>query len=553
MDATFGSGGAVTTDFGTRNDIAGGVAIQTDGKIVVSGLSFVGADRSTEDFALARYGPDGSLDPTFGVGGMILTDFGGESDSALGGVVILPNGKIVTSGTVNSDASGTIADFGLARYDADGGLDASFGQGGKVVTNIDDHHGYADSMVLQPDGKIVLGGGCADGLALARYQTDGSLDPAFGNGGIVAGIADGAFANDLALQPDGKLVAAGVATALSSPPDFGDFGVERLSADGTLDPTFGIGGRITTDIGDDDFPPDVAIQADGKIVVAGNSFGNSGGNIVLVRYDPDGSLDTAFGVAGISITAPFVDLVAMALQPDGRIVAGGIAAGTGGVGEDMALARYQGVQAAPAFTFAPQNGPVGWPVSISGTGLTGATAVTFNGVAATFTVDSDTHLTAPVPVGSSSGPISVTTPTGTFTSTESFTVTTVEEGTLPVDEFPVESANGPGPIASTRWDTFFALPNDDAVGRINRRGRVKIFPLPSPFQEPRGIARGRSGRVWFTQTGSHTGGEGIGLIDQGGTIREFECRRGPARSASPKARREARGSPRSDRTGASDR
>ena len=242
LDATFGSGGAVTTDFGTRNDIAGGVAIQSDGKIVVSGLSFVGADRSTEDFALARYGPDGSLDPTFGVGGMVLTDFGGESDSALGGVVILPNGKIVTSGTVNSDASGTIADFGLARYDADGGLDASFGQGGKVVTNIDDHHGYADSMVLQPDGKIVLGGGCADGLALARYQTDGSLDPAFGNGGIVAGIADGAFANDLALQPDGKFVAAGVATALSSPPDFGDFGVERLSADGTLDPTFGIGG-----------------------------------------------------------------------------------------------------------------------------------------------------------------------------------------------------------------------------------------------------------------------------------------------------------------------
>ena len=188
----------------------------------------------------------------------------------------------------------------------------------------------------------------------------------------------------------------------------------------------------------------------------------------------------------------------------------------------MALARYQGVQAAPAFTFAPQSGPVGWPVSISGTGLTGTTAVTFNDVAATFTVDSDTHLTAPVPVGASSGPISVTTPAGTFTSTESFNVTTLEEGTLPVDEFPVESANGPGPIASTRWDTFFALPNDDAIGRINRRGRVKIFPLPSPFQEPRGIARGRSGRVWFTETGSHTGGEGIGLIDQAGSIREFE-------------------------------
>ena len=159
-------------------------------------------------------------------------------------------------------------------------------------------------------------------------------------------------------------------------------------------------------------------------MVAGNSFGNSGGNIVLVRYDPDGSLDTAFGVAGISITAPFVDLVAMALQPDGRIVAGGIAAGTGGVGEDMALARYQGVQAAPAFTFAPRSGPVGWPVSISGTGLTGTTAVTFNGVAATFTVDSDTHLTALVPVGASSGSISVTTPAGTSTSTESFAVTT---------------------------------------------------------------------------------------------------------------------------------
>jgi uncharacterized delta-60 repeat protein len=503
--------------------MAYGVAIQSDGRIVVSGVSFVGNDRSTADFALARYGPDGILDPTFGSGGIVLTDFGGASDSALGGVAIQPNGTIVASGTVNSNAEGTIADFGLARYEADGSLDQSFGDGGTVVSNITDHRASTDSMVLQPDGKIVLGGGSNDGMTVARYETDGSLDASFGNGGVAADLASGIHANDLALQSDGRVVVVAVATALTPPSTVtSDFALARVNTDGSLDTTFGSGGMVIADIGDDDFPPEVAIQTDGKIVVAGNSFGNTGGNIVLARYNPNGSLDPGFGTAGISLSAPFVDLVAMALQPDGKIVAGGIGAGDGG-GQDMALARYQSAQAPAAITFAPTSGPEGWPVSISGRGLTGTLSVTFHGMPAGFTVDSDTHITAMVPVAASTGSISVITPAGALTSTVDFAVAAVGEGILPVEEFPVDSVYGPGPIAaSSGGKAWFALPNDDAIARINRRGKITLYPLPSPFQEPRGIAKAKGGRAWFTQTGSHTGGEGIGLIDRKGTITEFE-------------------------------
>jgi uncharacterized delta-60 repeat protein len=428
LDLTFGSGGVATTDFAGRIDIATGVALQSDGKIIVCGLSRIGTDHATSDFALARYTANGALDPTFGVGGRVFTDFGGSADSAGGGVVIQPNGKIVAGGTVTSNASGTISDFGLARYSADGSLDQTFGQGGRVVTNIENHSASAAAMVLQPDGRIVLGGGAGDlGLALARYEADGSLDPTFGVGGIAIGMASGTSATGLALEPSGKLVAAGPKTTLIPPSQLAsDFGVERLNPDGSLDPTFGTGGRVTTDIGgdiaDDDFVADVAIQADGKIVVAGNSFGTH--RIALARYNSNGSLDAGFGTGGVSLTTPFVDLVAVALQPDGKIVAGGLTSGEA----DMALARYQSTTAPPAPTissFSPLSGPVGTSVTIFGGNFAGASSVGFSGVAQpSFTVDpTGSLITAAVPPGATTGAIQVTTPYGTATSLSSFTVT----------------------------------------------------------------------------------------------------------------------------------
>ena len=137
----------------------------------------------------------------------MLTDFGGEFDSAWGGVVTMHNGEIVAGGCVNS-ASVWGGDFGLARYEPDGSLDQTFGQGGTVATGIDNHSGCAFAMVRQPNDKIVLAGAAIDGLAMARYEPDGSLDTTFGTDGIVIdGMSWGA--QGLTLRPDGRLVAVG--------------------------------------------------------------------------------------------------------------------------------------------------------------------------------------------------------------------------------------------------------------------------------------------------------------------------------------------------------
>src|SRR5215475_2223394 len=130
LDPTFGSGGKVTTNFFGSTDGASAIAVQTDGKIILAGVSF--NPNTTDDFALARYNPDGSLDTSFGTGGKVNTDFFGLGDEALA-VAIQPDRKIIAAGRVTSLI--TFADFGIVRYNADGSLDTSFGVGGKVTTD----------------------------------------------------------------------------------------------------------------------------------------------------------------------------------------------------------------------------------------------------------------------------------------------------------------------------------------------------------------------------------------------------------------------------------
>jgi uncharacterized delta-60 repeat protein len=338
LDPSFGAGGAVTTDFAGRNAIAEAVAIQPDGKIVVGGHAQIGTDESTSDFALARYNRDGSIDQTFGVQGEVLTDFGGKFDSVSAGVVVQSDGKIVAGGDANDDFVALQSDFALVRYTTNGNLDPTFGTGGKVASDIENHDSGASGLVLQPDGRIVLGGNANGKWTLARYTASGALDASFGTGGVAENDLGPVGVEGLALQPDGKFVAAGRATL----PGFAsDFAVERANADGSLDPGFGSGGKVITHLGSGEaFAVAVVIQSDGKIVAAGNFFGNFGGGFALVRYNPDGSLDTGFGAGGTVFTTfgGDGDLVAAAIQPDGKIVAGGI--GPGGVGEDMVLARY---------------------------------------------------------------------------------------------------------------------------------------------------------------------------------------------------------------------
>ncbi len=326
LDSTFGGDGKVTTDFG-ENDVGNAVALQKDGKIVMAGRSGPGFGAS--DFAIARYNADGNLDASFGTGGLVTTTFDGDDSGRA--VALQKNGKIVVAGS--SSIGFGPSDFAIARYNVDGSLDASFGTGGLVTTTFGgDDSGNA--LVLQKDGKIVVAGrgDPTFDFAVARYNADGSLDTSFGTGGLVTtnfgGSESQGFA--VALQKDGKIVVAGISG------DPTDFAVARYNRDGSLDASFGTGGLVTTDFGGDDVGLAVALQKDGKIVVAGR--GGPTPDFAVARYNTDGSLDASFGTGGL-VTTNFGVLSsdsgrAIAIQKDGKIVV------TGDSGGDFAVARY---------------------------------------------------------------------------------------------------------------------------------------------------------------------------------------------------------------------
>ncbi len=341
LDGSFGTGGIVTTSFGAGNDHAHAVAIDASGNIVVGGYTFNGTNT---DFALARYNTNGTLDSTFGGNGKVSTAVGTGNDE-INGLAIDASGNIVVGGQT---AVGTFNEFVVARYTSTGGLDGSFGSGGEVLTDIGAGSDAANSVAIQPDGMILAGGRSNNGdrdFAIARYTTTGALDPTFGNAGVRVsdfGLGDD-YINALAIQPDGKIVAAGTADNGTNT----DFALARYTANGTLDPTFGGTGKVTTNIGHNDEAFGVAIQTDGKIVAAG-----VGGSFYfgVARYNADGTLDTSFGTNGTRFTAVSTfgsDGFALAIQPtDGNIVVVGDAYGAG---YDFALARYLVGPAVPSY------------------------------------------------------------------------------------------------------------------------------------------------------------------------------------------------------------
>jgi uncharacterized delta-60 repeat protein len=336
LDLTFGTGGIVTTPVGSSNDWAFSVAIQTDGKIVVAGRSYNG---SNNDFALVRYTTNGALDLTFGTGGIVTTPIGSGSDLGFS-VAIQTDGNIVVAGV---SSNGSNNDFALVRYTMNGALDLTFGTGGIVTTPIGGADDQGQSVAIQTDGKLVVAGSSYnDGydFALMRYTTNGALDLTFGTGGIVttdfgSGSNDQAFS--VAIQTDGNIVVAGSSIINGSYPDFA---LVRHTTNGALDLTFGSGGIVTTDFGSlHDQAYSVAIQTDGKLVVAGQSYIGSNWDFALVRYITNGSLDLTFGSGGI-VTTPvgsYTDeAYSVAIQTDGKIVV------AGGTNTDFAVVRYNG-------------------------------------------------------------------------------------------------------------------------------------------------------------------------------------------------------------------
>lgn len=325
LDTTFDTDGMVTTAITGLGDEVRGVAIQTDGKIVVAGTA------EGEAFALARYETDGTLDATFGTGGIVTTDFTSGNDAALG-IAIQPNGKIVAAGSAGTRRPA----FALARYETDGTLDLSFGGDGTVTTTYG-IRGIAQAIVLQPDGKIVAAGTNGSGFALARYDRHGSLDTSFGHmGKATTTLTGGGSAWAVALQPDGKIVAAGAF-------DFFLFAVARFRANGVLDPTFGGDGVVTTDVGRgaEQMATGLVIQASEKIVATGfegpHEFGDPVARFVLTRYRANGVLDPKFGGGDGKVSTRFkggAGANAVAAQDDGKIVVAGTAV------DVFALARY---------------------------------------------------------------------------------------------------------------------------------------------------------------------------------------------------------------------
>jgi uncharacterized delta-60 repeat protein len=339
LDTSFGMGGKVTTSIGSLSDGGRSVALQSDGKIVVAGYSY--NTGSNYDFALVRYTSSGVLDGSFGTGGKVTTPIGSGADEGYS-VALQSDGKIVVAGY---SYNGSNNDFALVRYTSGGALDSSFGTGGKVTTPIGSSDDVGTSMALQPDGKIVVAGYVgtypnAD-VALVRYTANGTLDSSFGTGGkVTTDIGSSDVGLSVALQSDGRIVVAGYSYKGSYP----DIALVRYNADGTLDSSFGTGGKVTTPIGSsnsEDVGYSVALQSDGKIVVAGYADnGSSDDAIALVRYTASGALDTSFGTGGKVSTVIGRGGVgqSVVLQSDGRILVAGDS--WNGNDSDVALVRY---------------------------------------------------------------------------------------------------------------------------------------------------------------------------------------------------------------------
>jgi uncharacterized delta-60 repeat protein len=317
-DMSFSGDGKVITEPATFSGPGFALALQDDDKIVVAGQ----ADTGNEDFGLVRYNADGTLDTSFDGDGKVTTDVGGaaEEDQA-NAVAIQGDGKIVAAGYANPTGSGFHEDFALARYNTDGSPDTSFDGDGKVVTPISASDDFPDdianALVIRGDGKIVAAGSSREAsstqtnFALVSYNANGSLDTGFDGDGKVTTSFEGDSEGDtsvssvaygLALQSDGRLVAAGQAEVCGFDCDFG---LARYNTDGTPDTSFGGDGTLVTTVssGGIDIARTVAIQGNGRIVAGGYAdTGDEWLDFTLVRYrEPPETSITSGPAAGSRI------------------------------------------------------------------------------------------------------------------------------------------------------------------------------------------------------------------------------------------------------------
>ena len=371
LDPSFSEDGKALVNFGAQ-DFADGVALAPGGKLVLAGGSYQPLPTGDEA-AVARLNPDGALDPTFDGDGRLLTTMG-KAHAIASAVDVLPDGRITLVGTdsggssrdwvfyrLNEDGSpdpgftpttinfgaderpedvvrqpdgklvaagftGTAPDYkwAVARIDQNGGPDSTFDGDGMQTLDFGPGHNWAQAVALQPDGKIVLAGegpGLTRDIWVVRLTQGGQPDSSFGGGGFKQ-VDFGAqeFDRGVAVQPDGRILVAGTTVSGGN----ADFAIARFDSTGALDTTFSDDGKQTFDFGSPaDTAAGVVVQPDGRIVVVGH--GGPGGDNVFVRMNSDGSLDQSFGNGGVTVADLGGDEFPrrMALQPDGKIISVG--------------------------------------------------------------------------------------------------------------------------------------------------------------------------------------------------------------------------------------
>jgi uncharacterized delta-60 repeat protein len=331
-DNSFGIGGTAAVSFSGDSDILSGAAIEPDGKVVIAGLAGMG----TGEVGVSRLNSDGSLDPTFSGDGKLTLPLDNEAGTPE--VAVQPDGKIIIAADSGTELN---QDFTATRLNSDGSLDTSFGTGGTSTADFNGQQDIVSSLVIQPDGKIVVAGSANYGgpmqcvasvpaMAFARLNANGSLDTSFGTGGkttvtrTTCAAGDSGSVADIALQSDGKIVAVGNW-------DDAKAAAIRLGSNGSLDASFGVSGKTILDpvSGHLYLATSVVVQPDGKLDIAANSWGSIDSALVL-RLNGDASVDDTFGDSGktavnsggINIPDGLSDI---ALQPDGTIVTVGTA------------------------------------------------------------------------------------------------------------------------------------------------------------------------------------------------------------------------------------
>ncbi len=351
LDSSFqASDGYTLTTFPGTAAIANAIAIQPDGNLVVGGVAYNG-------FALVRYHPDGSLDNSFDFDGRVVTGFSAQAVATA--VLIQPDGKIIATGYTDGD-------YAAVRYNPDGSLDTTFGNGGRAVVPFDFITTNSTAAALLPSGKILLVGttyiDTKGYFAIARLKSSGSLDKSFGTEGKVLTqlVGKNDVAKSIVVQANGKFIVGGFA---ENPPNGLDFALVRYEADGDLDKSFGNGGKTLTNLNSsNDQISALALQVDGKIIAVGGAdsmFTNR--DFALVRYHTNGTIDETFGIHGQVITnmnnavANYDTATAVVLQKDTKIVVAGLTLSfTDGI--DLGLVRYESGIPLPQITNAFRSG-----------------------------------------------------------------------------------------------------------------------------------------------------------------------------------------------------